>query len=79
MVNSIINYKEYGKIRLRLNELLIEKGVNRNQLAQRIGIRHVVIAKWCNNEVERMDLDVLARICFALDCEISDLIEYVNE
>ncbi len=79
MVNSIINYKEYGKIRLRLNELLIEKGVNRNQLAQSIGIRHVVIAKWCNNEVERMDLDVLARICFALDCEISDLIEYVNE
>ena len=27
-------------------------------------------------KVEKLDLDILARICYVLDCEVSELLEY---
>ena len=35
-----------------------------------------VINKWYQNQVEKMDLDILARICYVLDCTPADIIEY---
>ena len=32
---------------------------------------------YCNNRISRLDIDVLARLCTVLDCEISDLLEFV--
>lgn len=52
------------------------KGITRNKLARSINARFEVVDKWYNNDVEKMDLDILARICFILNCSISDLLEY---
>lgn len=73
---SIVVISNYGKIKLRLNELIEEKGMNRNSLAKAINTRFEVIDKWCKNRVEKLDMDILARICFVLDCKVSDIIEY---
>lgn len=32
---------------------------------------------YCKNEVARVDLDVLARMCTVLECDIGDLLEFV--
>ena len=32
---------------------------------------------YCNNDIARLDIDALARICSAFNCQISDLLEYV--
>ena len=32
---------------------------------------------YCNNTISRLDIDVLARLCYALNCEINDLLEYI--
>lgn len=29
-----------------------------------------------NNDIARLDIDVLARICTVLECEIGDLLEF---
>lgn len=73
---SIVTIKEYGKIDLRLKEMIDSREMTRNCLAELIDTRFSVIDKWYKNEVERLDLDVLARICYVLDCEPSDLISY---
>lgn len=52
------------------------RGITRNKLARSINARFEVIDKWYNNDVEKLDLDILARICFVLNCSISDLLEY---
>ncbi|MCI8501814.1 MAG: helix-turn-helix transcriptional regulator, partial [Oscillospiraceae bacterium] len=31
---------------------------------------------YCKNIIQRPDLGVLSRICFALNCDVSDLIHY---
>lgn len=78
-LKSVIEYKEYGKISFRLKDVMEEKGINRNTLSKRTNVRFEVIDKWYTGTVSRMDLDVLARICFALDCSVDKIIVYVRD
>lgn len=74
--NSIISIKEYGKIEIDLKQQMERRGITRNYLARASNTRFEVINKWYHNEVEKMDLDVLARICYVLDCLPEDIIKY---
>lgn len=68
---------DYGSVELRLKEVMEERGITRNQLAKLIDARFEVVSKWYKGEVEKMDLDILARICYALNCTTEDLLRYV--
>ena len=76
MENSILSACDYGRICLHLRELMDRRGINRNQLAKRTGSRFEVIDKWYQGDMEKLDLDILARLCFVLDCRVEDLLEY---
>ncbi|MBQ1947992.1 MAG: helix-turn-helix transcriptional regulator [Clostridia bacterium] len=52
------------------------RGITRNALAKKINTRFEVISRWYNGDVESMDLDILARILFVLDCSIEDILTY---
>ena len=73
---SVITINEYGRINIRLRELVDSRHITRNYLAKASNTRFEVINKWYQNQVEKMDLDILARICYVLDCTPADLIEY---
>lgn len=75
-INSLLLIKDYGKITIKLKELMDEHNITRNQLANMINSRFEVINKWYNNDVEKLDLDVLARICYVLNCKVEDIIKY---
>lgn len=75
---TIVSIKEYGKINITLKGILEERGITRNYLAKATNTRFEVIDKWCRNDVEKLDLDVLARICYALDCTPSDIIKHTK-
>ena len=74
--NSIFEMKDYGKIRFMVKDIMDAKNINRNQLSTLANIRFEVADKWYNGNIERMDIDILTKICFVLDCEISELIIY---
>ena len=76
-LRSIINLSTYGKISIHLKELIEEKGITRYRLAKLADTRFEVVDKWCSGTVERIDTDVLARFCYILDCEITDIIKYI--
>ena len=74
--DSIISIKNYGKINLKLKELMDSRNITRNHLARAVNTRFEVIDKWYSNDVERIDTDILARVCFVLKCGVADIIEY---
>lgn len=76
---SIISYhtKEYGSIQLKLAELMDSRGMTRNRLRTLTGVKYDVIDRYYKGEsVEWADLDFLAKVCYVLGCQISDLLEY---
>lgn len=74
--HSVWETKDYGKVTLKLSETMDRLGVNRNFLMTHARTQFGVIDKWYDGRVEKMDLDLLARICFVLDCDIGDILEY---
>ena len=75
---AVLVRANYGHVELRLKEIMDARGISRNQLAKRIDARFEVVGKWYKGEVEKMDLDILARICYALDCTAEDIVCYVS-
>lgn len=75
-LRSVINISSYGNISIHLKELIEAKGITRYRLAKLADTRFEVVEKWCSGSVERIDSDVLARFCFILNCDISDIIKY---
>ena len=73
---SIVQLLDYGKIEIHLKEILDAKGYTRNFLSEAAHTRFEVIDKWYDNNVERMDLDVLARFCYVLECKPEDILKY---
>lgn len=68
---------EYGSIRIKLDELIKRSGMSKNKLSHRAEMQRSQINNYCNNNITRLDTDVLARICTILECEIGDLLEFV--
>lgn len=73
---SVVSMKEYGKVKIQLKEIMGKKNITRNHLAKALNTRFEVINKWYNNDVEKMDLDILARLCYVLECSPADIIKY---
>lgn len=76
MKKEIYTLNQYGYIEIQLKEVMDRKGISRNALARAINTRFEVIDKWYNGHVEKIDSDILARICFILECTPSDIIIY---
>lgn len=75
-LRSVVNISSYGNVSIHLKELIEAKGITRYRLAKLADTRFEVVEKWCSGTVERIDSDVLARFCFILNCDISDIIKY---
>ena len=78
MNTSIFELKDYGKIEFNIKDIMKQKNITRNKLAVLTGATYNVINRYYNSDITRLDLDVLARICFALDCKVEDVIKYVK-
>lgn len=68
---------EYGKIVIKLDELIKKNGISKNKLSHKAEMQRTQINNFCNNKITRLDTDVLARICTVLECKIEDLIEFI--
>ena len=71
-------FEEETKMKIsykKLWKLLIDRDMMKKDLAKEAGISTASIAKLGRNE--NVNTDILLRICVALKCEISDILEIV--
>jgi len=61
----------------KLWKLLIDKDMKKKDLREQAGISHASVAKLGRNE--NVTTDILVKICKALNCDISDIMEIVDE
>ena len=65
-----------GKIVLTIEEYRIAHGISKNKIVLGARMQRTQLQNYCNNKVSRVDLDVLARICDYMNCELSDIMRY---
>lgn len=66
-------------IHCRLSTLLGERRIKMAELSRMTGISKTTIHAMYHERVQKIDYSVPERICKALDCGLSDILEYVEE
>ena len=73
----------YGSLHLRINEILAEKGTtvtldlaDKNKICKDLDIPRSNFNRYCRDEFQRMDTNLICKLCDYLDVDISTLIEY---
>lgn len=69
---------DYGYFKITIDEYLREHNISKNQLSEKANLQRTQLNSYCNNKIKRPDFDVLARICYALDCDLADIVCYVR-
>lgn len=63
-------------IRINLSTILGKKRITQADLSRMTGIRPATINEMYHEMTERINLIYIDKICEALECDISDLLEY---
>ncbi|CAI6306246.1 helix-turn-helix transcriptional regulator [Bacillus subtilis] len=73
-------------IRFKLNETLKKQNRTPYWLAKQSGVRSNTIGQWVNHDslpeekrAKTITLDTLDKVCTALDCDLTDVIEFKKE
>lgn len=61
----------------KLFKLLIDRGINKKTLCEMSGISATSVAKL--GKGGNVNTDVLLRICKALDCDVGDIMELIDD
>ncbi len=78
-LRSIVSQEihEYGRVKVKLAEVMEKRKITRNGLRVLINVKYDVITRYYKGvDIEMVDLNFLAKVCFALNCKIEDLLEY---
>ena len=71
--------RAHGRVIITLEEYRLARNISKNKIVQGASVQRTQLQNYCNNKVARVDLDVLARICDYLDCELSDIMRYERD
>ena len=66
-------------IRFKVKVMLAVRDMTQKELAERTGIRPPTISAICLGTIKQLPIEGLNKICKALDCQPSDLMEYVED
>lgn len=67
--------KDFGKVDMILDEYLKEHKISRSSLTRKTELQYSQVLKYCKNDVQKLDLSILAKLCTVLDCNIEDILK----
>lgn len=67
----------FGTIRIKLEEVIQQSSLSKNKVAQLSQTQRGQLNHYCKGDIQRIDLAILSRLCYALDCRVEDVLEYI--
>lgn len=68
--------ENWGHVDLRLDEFMKKNNISRSSLSRNAEIHYNQLLKYCKNDMQKVDLNILARICKTINCEIGEILKY---
>lgn len=65
-------------LHLRINELLIKRGCSKNRICKDLDIPRGNFNRFCRDEFQRIDANLLLKLCDYFNCTIDELIEIIE-
>ena len=60
-------------IHMRIEEFLKERGISKNQICKDLDIPRGNFNRYCRDEFQRIDANLVVKLCGYFECEIQDL------
>lgn len=67
---------DYGSIHFRIEELLEEKGISKNQICKDLDIKRSNFNRYCKDENSRYDPNFICKLCYYLGVGLNEIMEY---
>jgi len=76
-MRNIIDYKDYGEIEITLKQVIEKKKTTVYQISKMTNVKYQTVKNYYDNvSLSRVDLDVVAKLCYVLDCKVEDILKY---
>ena len=66
-------------VHMRLNELLIENDISKNRICKDLDLPRGNFNRYCRDEFQRIDANLIIKLCDYFDCTIEDLLVIVDD
>ena len=66
-------------VHLKIMELLKENGISKNQICKDLDLPRGNFNRYCRDEFQRIDANLLVKLCEYFDCEIEHLLQIVKK
>lgn len=77
MYSSIIEeVTDYGKISCNLKNIMQQRKITIYKLSSISNIKYEIVKKYCDNDFQRIDIDILAKLCFCLNLGVDSILMY---
>lgn len=75
-IKEIMQELDYGEINIKLDDLLNDRNISTYELSTKSNIRFQTVQSLRENKSTRINFNILAKLCYTLNCKVEDLIEY---
>ncbi|GFI62340.1 hypothetical protein IMSAG049_01522 [Clostridiales bacterium] len=62
-------------VHIRLVELLKERNISKTKICRDLSLQRGNFNRYCKDDFQRIDANLIVRLCDYLDCRIEDLLE----
>lgn len=66
-------------LHMRIVELLEEQGISKNQICKDLDLPRGNFNRYCRDDFQRIDANLVIKLCKYLKCDVKDLLVIVDE
>lgn len=66
-------------LHIRIVELLNERGISKNRICKDLDLPRGNFNRYCRDEFQRIDANLIVKLCLYFKCDIEDLIVMVDD
>lgn len=67
-----------GKLHMRIDELLKEHDISKNKICKDLDIPRSNFNRYCRDDFQRIDANLICKLCEYFDCGVGDILEYIS-